>query len=334
MAFTRLNFMVHQFESFDAPRAFPLGEIQISVIIPAFNASATIARAIASVRTQRCGGIEIIVIDDGSSDDTVEVVRALIGPGENIQLLRLAKNKGASAARNAGIAIARGAYLAFLDADDIWLPEKLAKQLAVMEADPTIALISCNSQMTSAEGKPLKEGHLNRPPIEGADAWKTLLAYNFLPTPTVLTRTSLVKYLGGFDESLAVGEDLDLWIKLGIGGKIAVLPEILIKYYDLSNSLMKRHGRETGTIVVPMLEKHISEQAAKLSKAEIRTMRGHRSFQIGCDLFFSGGYSACIPLFVNSALYGNRPIKSLSYVPRAILLEFGAYTTRALKLNK
>lgn len=312
----------------DAPLACPPGEIEVSVIIPAYNAAATITRAVASVRAQRGKGIEIIVINDGSSDKTVEVVRAAIEPGENIIVLELATNSGVSAARNAGIAIARGAYLAFLDADDIWLPGKLVKQIAVMQSDPAITLVSCNSQMTSAEGVPLKEGHLNRPPVQGAEAWKTLLVYNFLPTPTVLARTTLVRQLGGFDESLAVGEDLDLWIKLGVAGKIAVLSDILINYYDLNNSLMKRHGERTGTIVVPMLEKHIVEQAGKLSAAEIRKMRGMRSFQIGCDMFFAGGFRASIPLFIKSALYGTRPVKSLSYVPRALLMEFGRHAKR------
>ena len=321
--------MTLQVQSIDAPLTCPPGDIEISVIIPAYNAAATIPRAIASVRAQHGQGIEIIVINDGSSDNTVEVVHAAIEPGENIIVLELAINSGVSAARNAGIAIARGTYLAFLDADDIWLPGKLVKQIALMQGDSEITLVSCNSQMTSADGVPLKEGHLNRPPVEGADAWKTLLVYNFLPTPTVLTRASLVRRLGGFDEALAVGEDLDLWIKLGIEGKIAVLPDILINYYDLNNSLMKRHGEQTGTIVVPMLEKHIVEQASKLSAAEIRLMRGMRSFQIGCDMFFAGGYRASIPLFIKSALYGTRPVKSLSYVPRAILMEFGRHAKRA-----
>jgi glycosyltransferase involved in cell wall biosynthesis len=287
------------------------------------------------VRAQRgVAGIEIVIINDGSSDNTIAVVQANIRPGEQIHVCELPRNSGASAARNAGIAIARGRYLGFLDADDIWLPGKLSKQIATIEADPAITLVSCNSQMTSAAGLPLKEGHLNRRPIEGVNAWKTLLVYNFLPTPTVLTHTRLVRELGGFDESLAVGEDLDLWIKLGIRGKIAVLPEILINYYDLSNSLMKRHRVQAGTIVVPMLEKHIREQSSKLSSTEIRYMRGNRSFQIGCDMFFSGGYCPSIPLFMQSAFYGTRPVKSLSYVPRAIFMQLASNTKRVIQRFK
>jgi glycosyltransferase involved in cell wall biosynthesis len=233
----------------------------------------------------------------------------------------MSNNSGVSAARNAGINIAKGKFLAFLDADDIWLPEKLSKQVEAMEKDPSITLVSCNSRLVSESGIPIKEGHINRPPIEGFDAWKTLLIYNFLPTPTVLTYTSLVKEMGGFDEALAVGEDLDLWIKLGLRGKVIVLKEILINYFDRAGSLMKRHGGQSGDIVVPMLERHIAEQGKRLTKAEIRHIRGYQSFQMGCNLFFSASYLACIPIFFKASLYGSRPIKSLLYIPRAILME-------------
>ena len=306
-------------------------DIQVSVIIPAFNAAATITRALASVRAQEGIGIEIIVVDDASGDNTVAVVQGEIGPNDNIRLLQMPANRGASAARNAGIKEARGPYLAFLDADELWLPGKLLQQVAAIEADSAITLVSCNSQMTSVDGLPLKEGHLNRPPAKGADAWKTLLIYNFLPTPTVLTRTALVRELGGFDEALPVGEDLDLWIKLAIRGKVAVLPDILINYYDLNNSLMKRHGRHTGAIVVPMLERHIHEQAAKLTKAEIRHIRGSRSFRMACDLFFSGSYRSSMSLFLQAARCGTRPVKSLTYLPRALLMETAALTKRTFQ---
>lgn len=316
----------------DQPSVFlscPPDEIQVSVIIPAFNASATIGRALDSVRAQEGVGAEIIVIDDASSDGTAQAVRDAIRPGENITLLQLPVNSGVSAARNAGIRLARAPYLAFLDADDAWLPGKLRRQVAVIGADPAITLVSCNSQQADAEGRPLKEGHVNRPPVQGPDAWKTLLMYNFLPTPTVLTRTALVRELGGFDEQLAVGEDLDLWIKLATRGKIAVLPEVLICYYDLSNSLMKRHGRQTSIIVTPMIERHMREQGARLDDAEIRHMRGSRSFQTGCDLFFSGSYRASIPPFIMAVRCGTRPFKSLSYLPRALMMEAAMLTRRA-----
>jgi glycosyltransferase involved in cell wall biosynthesis len=294
------------------------GAVQVSVIIPAFNAADTIVRAIDSVREQNMPSLEIIVIDDGSVDRTVEVVTANIRDGENIRLIRMEKNSGVSAARNAGIRAAQGKFLAFLDADDIWLPEKLRKQLEIMAKDSSVTLVSCNSRLISESGTPLKVGHLNRPPVEGLNAWKTLLMYNFLPTPTVMTRTDLVKELGGFDEALTVGEDLDLWIKLGLRGKIAVLKEILANYYERQGSLMNRYTRHSGDIVKPMLERHIAQQ--KLTRSEIRRVRGYRAFEMACYLFFAGDYLESIPVFLRASYYGARPIKSLIYIPRAIFM--------------
>lgn len=299
-----------------------ISSCDISVIIPAFNAAETISRAIDSVRLQEMASLEIIVIDDGSTDNTYEVVKSLVRPGEMMRVLQMPQNGGVSAARNMGIREAQGKFLAFLDADDIWLPGKLKKQVAEIELDPEITLVSCNSKLISESGEYLKEGHVNRPPVEGAEAWKTLLIYNFLPTPTVLTHRHLVVELGGFDEKLAVGEDLDLWIRLALRGKVRVLKEILIYYYDSTGSLMKRHLGQTRLIVLPMLEKHLRQQKAKLSANEIRHIRGLQSFQQGCNLYFAGAFAPSIPAFLKAAYCGTRPFKSLTYVPRALLMLF------------
>ncbi|MES2072222.1 MAG: glycosyltransferase family A protein [Pseudomonadota bacterium] len=294
---------------------------EISVIIPAYNAAQTILRAIESVRIQDMDSIEIIVVDDGSSDGTFEFVSGLVRPGESFHVLKMPENKGVSAARNMGIRHAKGKFLAFLDADDIWLPGKLKQQIAAITQDPRITLVSCNSKLISESGEHLKEGHINRPPVEGEEAWKTLLIYNFLPTPTVMTYRHLVTEIGGFDETLAVGEDLDLWIRLAMLGKVRVLKDILINYYDSADSLMKRHIWQTQAIVQPMLERHLVKQHSKLSSGEVRHIRGTQSFQMGCNLFFAGAFLPSIPPFFKAAYFGIRPIKSATYIPRALVME-------------
>lgn len=308
------------------------GEIQVSVIIPAFNAAKTISRAIDSVRCQNSQLLEVIIIDDGSDDDTIDVVMNSIQPEEQIRLVKMNSNSGVSAARNAGIRLAQGKFLAFLDADDIWLPGKIEKQIAVMQMDSAITLVSCNSRLVSESGLELKVGHINRPPVEGINAWKTLLIYNFLPTPTVLTYRHLVGEIGGFDESLAVGEDLDLWIKLAVRGKVAVVNEVLTHYYDSAGSLMKRYSGDTNRIVAPMLEKHITSQRNKLTALERRQIRGRQAFNIGCDLFFSGAYLSSIKAFVKASIYGSRPVKSISYIPRALFMAF--FSARMTRKNR
>ncbi|MGZ3239671.1 MAG: glycosyltransferase family 2 protein [Burkholderiaceae bacterium] len=294
---------------------------EVSVIIPAYNAAQTISRAIDSVRMQEMNSMEVIIVDDGSADDTYDVAVGLKRPGEILQVLKMPKNSGVSAARNMGIRHARGKFLAFLDADDIWLPGKLQQQVAAIKRDPAITLVSCNSKLISESGEQLKEGHVNRPPVEGDQAWKTLLVYNFLPTPTVLTYRHLVLQVGGFDETLAVGEDLDLWIRLAMLGKVRVLKDILINYTDSTDSLMKRHLWQTQTIVQPMLERHMLTQHSKLSSSEVRYIRGTQSFEMGCNLFFAGAFLPSISPFLKAVYFGVRPIKSATYIPRALLME-------------
>jgi len=294
--------------------------VSVSVIIPAFNAADTLARSVASVLLQQVASLEIIIIDDGSTDKTFSHACEMAESNPAIRVVRLICNGGVSAARNAGIHAARGQFLAFLDADDVWLEGKLHKQLAEIQRDPTITLVSCNSIFVTESGEFLKEGHVNRPPVEGDQSWKTLLVYNFLPTPTVLTYRHLVLELGGFDEQLPVGEDLDLWIRLALLGKVCVLKEILIKYFDSNGSLMKRYYAQSPMIVLPMLEKHLLQQKDKLSVSEIRQIRGQQSFQTGCNLFFAGEFLACIPAFIKAVFKGARPVKSLTYIPRALMM--------------
>jgi glycosyltransferase involved in cell wall biosynthesis len=269
---------------------------------------------------QQIDSLEIIIIDDGSTDTTFAKASGLAQAIPALRVIRMAHNGGVSAARNVGIRAATGKFLAFLDADDVWLEGKLRKQLTEIQRDNAITLVSCNSMFVSESGEFLKEGHLNRPPVDGDQSWKTLLIYNFLPTPTVLTYRHLVLELGGFDEHLPVGEDLDLWIRLALKGKVSVLKEILIKYFDSNGSLMKRYHAQSQMIVLPMLERHLLQQKDKLSAREIRSIRGQQSFQTGCNLFFAGEFLACIPVFFKAVLKGTRPIKSLTYVPRALLM--------------
>ena len=113
----------------------------VTVLIPAFNAAATIRRALDSVLAQTYGDYEIIVIDDASSDATAEIVATQYT--DQVRLLRLPRNLGESGAMNTGIAVAKGRWIAFLDADDEWLPEKLVRQIAVMESNPN-AVLACS----------------------------------------------------------------------------------------------------------------------------------------------------------------------------------------------
>ena len=184
----------------------------VSVIIPAYNASRTIVRALESVLGQEYEPLEVLIVDDASTDGTGEIVRRFTD--RRVRLIKLDTNRGAAGARNVGIHAAQGEYIAFLDADDIWLPSKLSCQTRVMEQDEQITLVTSDSLWLSHSGELLRRDHERDAPASGPEAWKMLLAYTFITTPTVLARRRDLVDLGGFSGDLPVGEDQDLWIRL------------------------------------------------------------------------------------------------------------------------
>lgn len=198
----------------------------VSVVIPAYNAAATISRALRSVYAQTFPADEVIVVDDGSTDGTAEVVRAEF---PKVRLIQQA-NSGPSAARNAGIQTSKGRWIAFLDADDRWLPWKLQRQMAVFEADGDIALVACRAYI-------LREGdvHLNMPedhdPAVDKVGFLDLLQDNMFSTPSVVARADVLHDLGGFDPGIPGSEDFDLWLRIASRYPILRLRSKLIEVY-------------------------------------------------------------------------------------------------------
>lgn len=282
----------------------------VSVVIPTFNTERTVQRAVRSVWAQDYDKVEVIVVDDGSQDETVRVVSEMDG-GSIDHLVTFHTNQGASAARNAGLAVAKGEYVAFLDADDAWRPSKLSRQVEAMALDREVTLVTCDSLLIRPTGEPPVSLHADRGPTLGPDAWKELLADNFIPTPTVLARRELVTKVGGFDQGLPVGEDLDLWIRLAERGKVGCVHEVLVEIYSLPGSLMKSYVREEGTIVMAMINKHLREQHKRLIRSEVRLIRARRSYQFATTLVGRGAVARSWPWFIRAALRGYRPLDSL-----------------------
>ncbi|ALO36457.1 hypothetical protein CMT41_18200 [Colwellia sp. MT41] len=248
----------------------------VSVIIPAFNAEKTLKRAFLSTLEQGIDN-EVIIINDKSSDKTLEIANYLADKYKNIIVLDNEVNIGVSATRNRGISIAKGEYVAFLDADDIWLPLKLQKQLEVFKLTPNCVLVSCDCLQVSPSGKALKRGHINKPPVTGTHAWITLLKYNFMPTPTVVTKTDLALKFGGFDQKYKIAEDLDLWIKIAKEGSVAIVEEVLVHYFDYDGSLMKVGEIDPAVVILNMLDKHVKGEA-RISKKEYREIYKKRYY--------------------------------------------------------
>lgn len=192
----------------DATTVKPAFPAQVSVVIPTFNRGWILAEAIDSVLSQTYAPFELIVVDDGSDDDTAAVLAGFEG---RITVIRQ-ENRGVSAARNAGAAASTGRYLAFLDSDDLWLPEKLAVQVDYLDCRPD-AMICQTEEIWIRNGKRVHPKRRHRKP----SGWifEASLALCLVSPSAVMMRRGLFERYGGFDESLPACEDYDLWLRIG-----------------------------------------------------------------------------------------------------------------------
>jgi glycosyltransferase involved in cell wall biosynthesis len=196
----------------------------VSIVIPAYNAAWCVRKAIDSVLAQDYHDRELIVVNDGSTDDTVSVLASY---GSAIRVIHQ-PNGGMSNARNAGIRAARGEFLAFLDSDDWWLPQKLGRQVGLLRAQPDLGFCSCAARVENPEGRLLN--------LWGCPAWKgSFVAHLFGSSAdvpgscsAVLARRALVLQVGAFDETLRGAEDPDLWIRLAAVSDYSCLPEPMV----------------------------------------------------------------------------------------------------------
>jgi glycosyltransferase involved in cell wall biosynthesis len=196
----------------------------VSVIIPAYNAARTVERTLNSVLNQTYTNLEIIVVDDGSTDETPLLIQRMADLDHRIKLLRKA-NSGVSSARNYGIQSARGEFIALLDADDLWHPAKLAKQLTAMR-DP-IAVIYCWSRVIDNQDRVLYD--LAPCSLRG-DVYTALITTNFLHSSTLLIRRSCIEEVGGYDQAMSYCEDFKFNLELAERYDFDVIPEFLSAY--------------------------------------------------------------------------------------------------------
>jgi glycosyltransferase involved in cell wall biosynthesis len=232
----------------------------VSVIVPAYNAAAFIAETVGSALAQTYRDIEIIVVDDGSTDNTVEIVKSLASQDQRVRLLQQ-QNSGVAAARNYAIEQSRGTLIAPLDADDLWRPDKLAKQVAVMRSSgPEVGMVYAWSASIDESGRVLPRiGNFAR--HEG-NIFPFLVFHNFIGNGSApLIRRDCLLDAGGYDTTLSARggecEDLMLYLHIAESYKVVLVPAILVGYRVRQNSLSSnvrrmRRGHELvlGTIRV------------------------------------------------------------------------------------
>ena len=216
--------------------------VSVSVVLPAYNRAKSIHRAMSSVLGQTHPNLELIVVDDASTDETCEVVSSI--RDKRIRLIRHSRNRGASAARNTGIAVARHPLVAFQDSDDSWRPDKLVRQVhAFREAPPHIGVVFSQMATHKANGDTVvTPTHLPSRSLE-LDT-RGLLWANFVGTPTAVVQRRVLDLVGGFDEELRALEDWELWIRVSQRFGLLMIAEPLVDVHPSPNSISRNEEEE------------------------------------------------------------------------------------------
>jgi glycosyltransferase involved in cell wall biosynthesis len=264
-----------------AGRSDPSGGGLVSVIIPAYNEAATVERTISSVLNQTYSDLEVLVVDDGSTDETAALVRRMADLDHRIKLLQKA-NGGLVSARNCGIAHAQGEFIALLDADDLWHPEKIRKQLKVLRSRADrVGLVYCWSRAIDEQDRVLFDV---TPCALRDNVYAALIIRNFLSSGAPLVRRRCVEEVGGYDVTLssrgaACCEDLKFNLDIAERYDFDLVPEFLLAYRRRAGSMSSNYDSMLRSHKVVIDE--VRERHPELPEKLFRWASGHQHLEFG-----------------------------------------------------
>ena len=209
----------------------------VSVVMPLYNCEQFVHAAIDSILAQTFTNFEFLIIDDGSTDDSLSIARSYTD--SRIQLLA-EPHEGLVTTLNKGLSLARGKYIARMDADDISLPRRLAKQIAIIESSNDVVLVGCCARCIDIDGKPT--GNYVIPPVGGKNLAVALCASNQFVHGSTVMRTQAALAVGGYRDAFLATEDYDLWLRLGEIGQLAHLPAFLYQLRTHPHSKSAHEG--------------------------------------------------------------------------------------------
>jgi glycosyltransferase involved in cell wall biosynthesis len=267
----------------------------ISVVLPTHNRKYLLKRAISSVINQTFKNIEIIIVDDGSTDGTQEdYSNEYMG----VKYIRIDPPKGGNFARNTGIANARGDFIAFLDDDDEWLPAKLEKQLALFERDGSVGLVYTGVEVLHGT----KTSYCIKPKLKG-DLSKLILTFNYIgTTSSVMIRKAVFDDVGKFDTDMPQLQDYDLWIRVCQKYKIDFVPESLVKYYIHNDGSQVTSSLSKNQKAIEIIDEKYADLIEALSSGEQKKRFCQRYNAMGKRLLNSGDRSGSRRYFFRSFL--------------------------------
>jgi glycosyltransferase involved in cell wall biosynthesis len=284
---------------------------RVSVLLPAYNRADYLAEAINSALDQTIRDLEVVVVDDGSTDDTSQVVRG-IKDGRVHYLYQ--RNRGVSSALNTAWHAARGKYLAMLGSDDVWLPGLLGELVPVLDSDPALGLVYARAEGMDAQGRPL-------PQILGASEkfhgeWlKSILYGDFVCGLTAVFRRTSLEQVGGFNETMTGNEDWDLWIRLAEHYPFAFRDLILARYRMHPESLTGGRSETYVRIIldrVRLIEGYYARAAVPEEALGVESLARRNVYMDVTIRFLSiGRWRAAVPFFIRTLQAAPNPIATL-----------------------
>jgi glycosyltransferase involved in cell wall biosynthesis len=240
----------------------------VSVVTATYNMAGYLAETIDSILAQDYPHVESVVVDDGSTDNTPQVLARYDG-NPRVRVIRQA-NAGQTVAKNRGIAEARGEFVAFCDGDDTWRVDKLSRQLPRF-ADSQVAVVYSDIACVDGQGRLLPDFDI--PHYEGR-VTAHLLIDNFVPFPTAVVRASVLHALGGFDESLSMSIDYDLWLRISLQHRFAFVPERLANYRVWEGQMSKKTGERFENFM-RLLDRFAQRYPRAVTRREFEQAYGH-----------------------------------------------------------
>ena len=289
----------------------------VSIVMPCFNSARTIRASMASALGQTLRDIELIVVDNGSSDQTVSIAEAIRDP--RTRTLRQPV-RGVSAARNMGIDAARGEFIAFLDSDDTWAPECLATLQSALAGRPDAVLAYCGWQNVGLPGA--RSEPFVPPDYERQDKIATLLAECRWPIHATLTRTRAIRDAGGFDTRFAYAEDLDLWLRVAAFARIVRVPDVLAFYHHHSGPRATGDPVRAAVQLLAVQRKFLSEFPTvreQLGRGTVRDMLEGALLHRGMQSYWARDLKSAHAIFRVVLKSGYLKISALPYLLPALL---------------
>ncbi|MCE9611248.1 MAG: glycosyltransferase [Chthoniobacter sp.] len=253
----------------------------VTVLMTMFNAEQHVRAAVSSILRQTFADFEFVIVDDGSSDAGLVIVENFGDP--RIRLIRNEKNKGQTACLNQGLALARGEFVARQDADDIALPERLARQVARLREDRELVLLGSQAWVIDGAGR--FEGTLNTPLGTDSIEWAALFENPFIHASAMFRREAVVQ-LGGYDESFRICQDYDLWTRVAARCRTANLADRLVLYRHTHDSLSHRAEAAKHEESLRVLQRWAARvfPATKVSAEDFAALMKFRAGMCAADL--------------------------------------------------